>query len=35
VLGLAAAIAGWAVDFDAVVEPGASVQHAGGGPKRG
>ena len=33
VLGLAAAIAGWSVDYDAVVATGAAVHHEGGGPK--
>lgn len=35
VLGLAAASAGWTVDFDAVVGIGSLVQHEGGGPKIG
>lgn len=33
VIGLAAAYAGWAVDYDAVLPIGAVVQHEGGGPK--
>lgn len=32
-IGLAAAIAGWAVDYDAVTSFGAILQHEGGGPK--
>lgn len=33
VIGLAAAYAGWSVDYEAVTELGASIQHEGGGPK--
>ena len=33
VLGLAAAIAGWSVDYEAVIAIGAAVRHEGGGPK--
>ena len=33
VIGLAAHLAGWTVDFDAVVTLGQSVHHEGGGPK--
>jgi hypothetical protein len=33
VIGLAAAYAGWTVDFDAITEIGASIQHEGDGPK--
>ena len=33
VIGLAAACAGWSVDFDAVAELGAAIEHEGGGPK--
>lgn len=35
VLGLAAAITGWSVDYEAVVPIGAAVRHEGGGPKAG
>jgi hypothetical protein len=34
VIGLAAAYAGWSVDYDALTEIGASIQHEGGGPKK-
>ena len=33
VIGLAAAYAGWSVDYEAVTELGSSIQHEGGGPK--
>lgn len=33
VIGLAAACAGWAVDYDAITRIAASIQHEGGGPK--
>jgi hypothetical protein len=33
VMGLAAAYAGWTVDFEALVPLGALIQHEGGGPK--
>ena len=33
VIGLAAAYAGWSVDYDALAELAASIQHEGGGPK--
>ncbi len=33
VIGVAAALAGWTVDFDAVVSLGDAVHHEGGGPK--
>lgn len=33
VIGLAAACAGWTVDYDALTAIGASIQHEGGGPK--
>ena len=33
VIGLAAAVAGWTVDFSAIVGIGESVTHEGGGPK--
>ena len=33
VIGLAAAIAGWNVDYRALTELGSSIQHEGGGPK--
>ena len=32
-IGLAAAYAGWAVDYDALTDLGAAIQHEGGGPK--
>jgi hypothetical protein len=32
-IGLAAAIAGWTVNYDAVTSFGATLQHEGGGPK--
>jgi len=32
-IGLAAAVAGWAVNYDAVTSFGATLQHEGGGPK--
>jgi hypothetical protein len=34
VIGLAAAYAGWTVDYEALAVLGAAVQHEGGGPKR-
>jgi hypothetical protein len=34
VIGLAAAYAGWNVDFDALTDLAASIEHEGGGPKR-
>jgi hypothetical protein len=34
VIGLAAAYAGWSVDYEALAEIGASIQHEGGGPKK-
>lgn len=34
VIGLAAAHAGWNVDYKALTSIGASIQHEGGGPKR-
>jgi hypothetical protein len=34
VIGLAAACAGWSVDFDALTEIAAAIQHEGGGPKK-
>jgi hypothetical protein len=34
VIGLAAAHAGWSVDYEALTGIGASIQHEGGGPKR-
>lgn len=33
VIGLAAAYAGWSVDYDALTDIAASIQHEGGGPK--
>ena len=33
VIGLAAALAGWGVDYEAVARIGAAVRHEGGGPK--
>jgi hypothetical protein len=33
VIGLAAACAGWSVDYDALIQLGNSIQHEGGGPK--
>jgi hypothetical protein len=33
VIGLAAALAGWGVDYQAVTRTGAAVRHEGGGPK--
>ena len=33
VIGLAAAYAGWSVDYDALTTIAASIQHEGGGPK--
>ena len=33
VIGLAAAFAGWNVDFEVLNQLGASIQHEGGGPK--
>ena len=33
VIGLAAAYAGWSVDYDALTNISASIQHEGGGPK--
>lgn len=33
VIGLAAAYAGWSVDYEALTGIGASIQHEGGGPK--
>ena len=33
VIGLAAAYAGWAVDYDAVLPIDAVIRHEGGGPK--
>jgi hypothetical protein len=33
VIGLAAAYAGWKVDYDALTDLAASIQHEGGGPK--
>jgi hypothetical protein len=33
VIGIAAAYAGWSVDFDALKSVGASIRHEGGGPK--
>jgi hypothetical protein len=33
VIGLAAACAGWRVDYDALTDLGASIQHESGGPK--
>lgn len=33
VIGLAAAYAGWAVDYEALTDIAASIQHEGGGPK--
>lgn len=33
VIGLAAAYAGWKVDYEAVTDLAASIQHEGGGPK--
>lgn len=33
VIGLAAAYAGWSVDYETLTELGASIQHEGGGPK--
>ena len=34
VIGLAAACAGWSVDYDALIQLGNSIQHEGGGPKQ-
>ena len=34
VIGLAAAYAGWSVDYEALASIGASIQHEGGGPKK-
>ena len=34
VIGIAAAYAGWTVDYDAVMPVAAAIQHEGGGPKR-
>lgn len=34
VIGLAAAYAGWSVDYEALTGIAASIQHEGGGPKR-
>lgn len=34
VIGLAARYAGWGVDYDALTDIAASIQHEGGGPKR-
>jgi hypothetical protein len=34
VIGLAAAYAGWDVDFDALTELDAAIRHEGGGPKK-
>ena len=34
VIGMAAAFAGWTVDFDAVTPVAAAIHHEGGGPKR-
>jgi hypothetical protein len=34
VIGLAAAYAGWTVDYEALTGIAASIQHEGGGPKR-
>jgi hypothetical protein len=34
VIGLAAACAGWTVDYDALTRIAASIQHEGGGPKK-
>jgi hypothetical protein len=34
VIGLAAAYAGWNVDYEALIEMEASIQHEGGGPKK-
>jgi hypothetical protein len=34
VIGLAAAYAGWSVDYDALTRIAASIQHEGGGPKK-
>jgi hypothetical protein len=33
VIGLAAACAGWRVDYEALTDLGASIQHESGGPK--
>jgi hypothetical protein len=33
VIGLAAAYAGWNIDYEALMDIGASIQHEGGGPK--
>ena len=33
VIGLAAAYAGWTVDYDALAEIAAVIRHEGGGPK--
>jgi hypothetical protein len=33
VIGIAAAYAGWSVDYDALTDLAASIQHEGGGPK--
>jgi hypothetical protein len=33
VIGLAAAYAGWSVDYDALTDIAASIEHEGGGPK--
>ena len=35
VIGLAAACAGWNVNYDHIIEISASISHEGGGPKRG
>ena len=34
VIGLAAAVAGWKVDYESLKRLGASIQHEGGGPKK-
>ena len=34
VIGLAAAVAGWEVDYDALSEIAVSIKHEGGGPKK-
>jgi hypothetical protein len=34
VIGLAAAYAGWSVDYEALTGIGASIEHEGGGPKK-
>ncbi len=33
VIGLAAAFAGWSVDYDALTEFAGAIQHESGGPK--